>query len=171
MFIGRTDVEAKTPILWTPDAKSWLIWKDLDAGNDWGQEEKGTTEDEMVGWHHQLNGHGLVMDRAAWHVVVYGVTRSRTRLSDWTESRLKTCCTHLRQWSHLDLDNLLSFYISACYFILHFDVLEIAYFLKRHEPTSASFKLLLSFLTSLNLHKIEENFPILLLRLWLKEML
>ena len=49
MFIGRTDVEAETPILWPPDAKSWLIWKDLDAGKDWGQEEKGMTEDEMVG--------------------------------------------------------------------------------------------------------------------------
>ena len=52
MFIGRTDVETETPILWPPDAKSWLIWKDPDAGKDWGQEEKGTTEDEMVGWYH-----------------------------------------------------------------------------------------------------------------------
>ena len=60
VFIGRTDVEAKTPILWPPDAKSWLIWKDPDAGTDWGQEEKGTTEAEMVGWHHRLNGHGFV---------------------------------------------------------------------------------------------------------------
>jgi len=59
VFIGRTDVEAKTPILWLPDAKSWLIWKDPDAGKDWGQEEKGTTEDKMVGWHHRLNGHGF----------------------------------------------------------------------------------------------------------------
>ena len=57
VFIGGTDVEAETPILWPPDAKSWLIWKDPDAGRDWGQEEKGTTEDEMVGWHHQLNEH------------------------------------------------------------------------------------------------------------------
>ena len=57
VFIGRTDAEAETPILWPPDAKSWLIWKDPDAGKDWGQEEKGTTENEMVGWHHQLNGH------------------------------------------------------------------------------------------------------------------
>ena len=55
-FIGRTDDEAETPILWPPDVKNWLIWKDPDAGKDWGQ-EKGTTEDEMVGWHHQLNGH------------------------------------------------------------------------------------------------------------------
>ena len=57
IFIGRTDAEAETPILWTPNVKSWLIWKDPDAGKDWGWEEKGTTEDEMVGWHHQLNGH------------------------------------------------------------------------------------------------------------------
>ena len=56
VFIGRTDVEAETPILWPPDAKSWLIWKDPDAWKDWGQ-EKGMTEDEMVGWHHWLNGH------------------------------------------------------------------------------------------------------------------
>ena len=57
IFIGRTDAEAETPILWPPDAKSWLIWKDPDAGKDWEQEEKGMTEDEIVGWHHQLDGH------------------------------------------------------------------------------------------------------------------
>ena len=57
MFIGRTDLEAEVPVLWSPDAKSHLIRKDPDAGKDWGQEEKGTTEDEMVGWHHWLNGH------------------------------------------------------------------------------------------------------------------
>ena len=56
VFIGRTDVEAETPILWPPDAKRWLIWKDPDAGKDWAQ-EKGMTEVEMVGWHHRLNGH------------------------------------------------------------------------------------------------------------------
>ena len=59
VFIGRTDVETEAPILWSPDVKSWLIWKDPDAGKDWGQEEKGMTEDEMVGWHHQLNGYGF----------------------------------------------------------------------------------------------------------------
>ena len=57
MFIGRTDAEAETPILWPPHAKSWLVGKDPDAGKDWGQEEKGTTEDEMAGWHHRLDGH------------------------------------------------------------------------------------------------------------------
>jgi len=59
VFIERTDVEAATPILWPPDAKSWLIWKDSDTGRDWEQEEKGMTENEMVGWHHWLNGHGF----------------------------------------------------------------------------------------------------------------
>ena len=63
VFIGRTDAEAETPIqaetpiLWPPDVKSWLIGKDPDAGRDWGQEEKGTTEDETAGWHHQLDAH------------------------------------------------------------------------------------------------------------------
>ena len=57
IFIGRTDAKAETPILWPPDAKNWLIGKDPDAGKDWRQEEKGTTEDKMVGWHHRLNGH------------------------------------------------------------------------------------------------------------------
>ena len=85
------DAEAETPILWPPDAKHWLIWKDSDAGKDWGQEEEGMTEDEMVEWHHWLNGHEfgwiqeLLMDREAWRAVVHGVTKSRTQLSDWTE--------------------------------------------------------------------------------------
>ena len=57
VFIGRTDAEAETPVLWPPHVKSWFIGKDSDAGRDWRQEEKGTTEDEMVGWHHWLNGH------------------------------------------------------------------------------------------------------------------
>ena len=57
VFFGRTDAEAETPILWLPDAKSWLTGKDPDAGRDWGQEEKGAPEDEMAGWHHRLDGH------------------------------------------------------------------------------------------------------------------
>ena len=57
IFIGRTDAEAEAPVLWPPDAKNWLTGKDPDAGKDWRQEEKGTTEDEMVGWHHLLDGH------------------------------------------------------------------------------------------------------------------
>ena len=92
VFIGGTDVEAETPGVWPPGVKSWLIWKDPDAGKDWGQEEKGTTEDEMVGWHHWLNGH-----RFGWIPGVgdgqgglaccgsWGCAKSQTRLSDWIE--------------------------------------------------------------------------------------
>ena len=91
IFIGRTDVEAETPILWPPDANSWLIGKDPDAWRDWGREEKGMTEDEMVGWHHRLDGRGFgwtpgVGDgQRTLHAAVHGVAKSRTRLSDWTE--------------------------------------------------------------------------------------
>ena len=73
VFIGRTDAKAETPILWPPHAKSRLTGKDADAGRDWGQEEKGMTENEMVGWHHQLNGHefeqtlGDGENRKVWH--------------------------------------------------------------------------------------------------------
>ena len=84
VFIGRADVETETPILWPPDVKSWLSWKDSDDGEELVQEEKETTEDEVVGWHHWLNGHGfgwtpeLLMERVAWRAVVHGVAKSRT---------------------------------------------------------------------------------------------
>jgi len=90
-FFGRNDAKAETPVLWPPHAKNWLTGKDSDAGRDWGQEEKGTTEDEMAGWHHWLDGHefewipGVVMDRETWGAAIHGVAKSWTRLSDWTE--------------------------------------------------------------------------------------
>ena len=85
IFIGRTDAEVEAPILCPPDAKNWLIGKDPDAGKDWRQEEKGTAEDEMVGWHHRLDGpslrelRDLVMNREAWCAVLHGVAKSWTR--------------------------------------------------------------------------------------------
>ena len=91
VFIGKTDAEAETPILWPPHVKSWLIGKDSDAGRDWGQEEKGTTEDEMAGWHYRLNGHesewtsGVGDGQGGLACCESRVTKSRTRLSNWTE--------------------------------------------------------------------------------------
>ena len=83
VFIGGTDAEAETPVLWPPDVKNWLVWKDPDAGKDWRWEEKGTTEAEIVISLSKLRE--LVMDREAWHAVVCEVTNSQAWLNDWTE--------------------------------------------------------------------------------------
>ena len=84
IFTGRTDAEVEAPILWPPDVKNWLIGKGLDAGKDWEQEEKGVTEDKMVGWHHQLNGHEF-----------------EQTLGDSDGQRSLVCCS---PWGHKELD-------------------------------------------------------------------
>ena len=113
IFTGRTDAEAETPRLWPPDVKNWLIWKDHDAGKDWRQEEKGMAEDEMVGWHHQLDGMSVsklwafIMNKEAWWAVVSGVVKCWARLSDWTELNLIISdINHLFIW-------LLAIYLSC----------------------------------------------------------
>ena len=93
VFIRRADAEAETPVVWPPHAKSWLTGKDPDAGRDWGQEEKGMTEDEMAGWVGITNSMGMSlgklqefeMDREDWRAAIHGVRKSRTWLSDWAE--------------------------------------------------------------------------------------
>ena len=107
VFIGRTDVEAETPILWPPDVKSWLTWKDPDAGKDWRWEEKGTTEDEMVGWHHRFNGHWF--EQALWVGDGQGILACCSPLQrvrhDWvTELKWSDSCFTLlygRNWSNI----------------------------------------------------------------------
>ena len=90
LFIETTDAEAETPVLRAPDANSWLIRKDPDAGKDWRLEEKGTTQDELVGWDHQLNEHEFEQTLGvgegqgrAWRAAVHGVEKSQTWLRDW----------------------------------------------------------------------------------------
>ena len=89
-FFGRNDAKAEAPVLWPPHAKSWLIGKDSDAGKDWGQEEKGTTKDEMDGITDSVDVslselREMVMDRKAWRAAIHGVTKCQTRLSNWAE--------------------------------------------------------------------------------------
>ena len=115
VFIGRTDAEAETPILWPPDMKNWLIGKDPDAGKDWRWEEKGW---QRMRWLNDITDlmdmslsqlRELVMARKAWHAAVLGITKSQTRLSDWTELN----------WIWWILHLLMGFSILSNWFIFH----------------------------------------------------
>ena len=97
VFTGRTDFEAEAPILCLPDVKSWLIWKDPDAGKDWGQEEKETREDEMVGMHHWLNGHGF-----GWTLGVGDGQGGLACCSSWGHKESDT--TEQLNWTELSID-------------------------------------------------------------------
>ena len=114
VFIGRTDAEAETPILWPPDAKNWLTRKDPDTGKDWKWEEKGTTEDEMVGWHHRLDGHGF-----GWTLGVGDGQGSLACCSPWGRKELDT--TELLNWTELNLQGLFPIQGSHLYllYLLH----------------------------------------------------
>ena len=104
IFIGRTDAEAETPRLWPPDMKNWLIWKDTDAGKDWGWEEKGMTEDEMAGWHHQLNRHQFSSVQFSCSVVSnslrpHGLQHTRLPCPSPTPRACSNSCS-LSRWCH-----------------------------------------------------------------------
>ena len=137
VFIGRTDVEAETPTLWPPDAKSWLIGKDPDAGKDWGQEEKGTTEDEMVGWHHRLNRHGF-----GWTPAVGDGQGGLVCCGSWGCRESDT--TERLNWTELESIHrflFLQFYLKCHWFMVNF-IITI-----RSPPSFPSF--VLSFLSYL----------------------
>ena len=103
VFIGGTDVEAETPIFWLPDEKSWLIWKDPDAGKDWGQEEKGMTEDEIIGWHQWNNGHGF-----GWTPGVGDGQGGLECCGSW--GRKESDTTEQMKWTELNLNVVQSSY-------------------------------------------------------------
>ena len=98
-----TDVEAETPMLWPPDANSWIMWKDPDAGKDWGQEEKGMTEDEMVGWHHRLTG-----DEFEWTPGVGNGQGGLACCGSWSRKELDT--TERLNWTECDKKGILGYF-------------------------------------------------------------
>ena len=114
MFIGRADAEAEVPVLWPPDAKSWLIGKESDAEKDWGQEEKGTTEDEMIGWHHRLDGHefeqALGVDDGQGGLVCcssWGHKESdTTERLNWTSLKNRMCLSLKSSLSLVTMDHM-----------------------------------------------------------------
>ena len=103
-FFGRNDAKAETPVLWPPHAKSWLIGKDSDAGRDWGQEEKGTTEDEMAGWYHWLDGHD-----SEWTPGVGDGQGGLACCDSWSRKESET--TEHLNWTELTYKNFILVYL------------------------------------------------------------
>ena len=128
VFIGKTDAEAETPILWPPDGKSWLIGKDPDAGRDWGQEEKGMTEDEMAGWHHRLDGR-----ESKWTPGVGDGQGGLACCDSWCHKESDT--TQRLNWTELVItaipkrDRLLCVYVALDFQLIRLEILDILLFL------------------------------------------
>ena len=115
VFFGRNDAKAETPVLWPPHVKSWLIGKDPDAGKDWGQEETGTTEDEMAGWHHQLDGREF-----EWTLGDGDGQRGLTCCNSWGHKEL--AMTEQLNWTELEVYFFFNFYF---YFILLYNTVLV----------------------------------------------
>ena len=132
VFFGRTDPKAETPILWPPHAKSWLIGKDPDAGRDWGQEEKGTTEDEMAGLHHRLDGHEF-----EWTLGVGDGQGGLACCGSWGRKELDT--TERLNWTELNLYTLCFLSLCCCilvqcWIVLIRDILALFLILREKRP-------------------------------------
>ena len=175
IFIWRTDAEAETPILWPPDAKNWLIWKDPDAGKDWRQEEKGMTENEMVGWHHWHDGHefdealgvgdgqGSLTCCSPWdHRVGHDWV---TELTDWKDFTLKyqnhfICWCYsvtklfLTLWGLMDCSIQAPLFFTVSWSLLRFKSIESTV-LSNHFILCHALLLLPSIFLSLNISKKE----------------
>ena len=135
IFIGRTDAKAETPIIWPPDVKNWLIWKDSDAGKDWRQEEKWTTDDEMVGWHHWLDGQEF-----RWTLGVGNGQGGLACCGSWGHRIRQDWITELN-W--ILSSNLQSYFcgwlFNPCFSLrlhcIHFLIVELDYFVKVYIPS------------------------------------
>ena len=123
VFIGRTDAKAETPILWPPHVKSWLIGKDSDAGRDWEQEEKWMTEDEMAGWHHQLDGHEF-----EWTPGVGDGQGGLACCNSW--GRIESDMTQWLNWTELNWDGFHKNKCSFVYLKLHQAIIEMNYIMR-----------------------------------------
>ena len=133
IFTGRTDAEAEAPVLWSPDAKNWLPGKDPDAGKDWGQEEKGVTEDGMVGWHHWFNGHEFeqTLGNCEWQgslVCCSPWVCKESDMTEWLNNKWQLYLKSCFYWSVVDLQHCVSFrYIAEWFSYTHLFIFQIIF--------------------------------------------